>query len=190
MKSVLIAIVAAFCAHTLNAAGSENAGKAAFSELSGMSEAVPVPPAAPAPLTKSAAAGVHGNPFCWSRGKDIGADRLGMPDSFCIRSMEFIPGFNEVSKLEIKGDVLNGIFDLKLGQQCDGFFKATAIIFSRVPMVQVCAPAEAAYIELDMLVDERGTIVSDPAARSFYGETSDACDSEWNYREIKYISKI
>ncbi|OGS06655.1 MAG: hypothetical protein A2270_01375 [Elusimicrobia bacterium RIFOXYA12_FULL_51_18] len=127
--------------------------------------------------------------FCWARGKNANAERMGMAYSFCIDSLKVTAGIRENPKLNVEGDVLNGSFDLKISQPSDGLYKATAVIFKREPLIQVCASAEAAYIELSLLIDERGKIVSDPEIKSFYGKTSDTCGSSWNYREIKYALK-
>jgi len=127
--------------------------------------------------------------FCWTRGKELNADRMGMPATFCINSMAMTGGIHENPKLKLQGSVLSGTFDIKLGPPCDGLFKATAVIFERKPLIQVCAPAEAAYIEFSILIDERGKIVSDPWTKSFYGTTPDTCSTAWDYREIKYALK-
>jgi len=127
--------------------------------------------------------------FCWTRGKDFNADRLGMTYSFCINSLEITAGIHKNPKLNMKGDALSGTFDLKISPPSDGLYRATAVIFRREPLIQVCAPAEAAYIELNLLIDERGKIVADPWTKSFYGATEDTCGSPWKHSEIKYVLK-
>jgi len=127
--------------------------------------------------------------FCWARGKEVHADRLGMPMNFCVTSMRLVGDIQREPQLELQASALSGVYALKLGPMCDGFRKATARIFDRSPMIMVCAAAEAAYIEYAILIDERGKIVSDPETKSFYGTTADTCASPWNYREIKYEVK-
>ncbi|MBI4801175.1 MAG: hypothetical protein HY796_01510 [Elusimicrobia bacterium] len=145
--------------------------------------------AAPEPAARQDDGFIWRRDFCWTRGKELNADRMGMPVTFCITSMELTGGINENPKLKLQGSALSGTFNLKIGPPGDGLFKATAVIFERMPMIQVCAPAEGAYIEFIILIDERGKIVSDPQTKSFYGTTPDTCSSAWNYREIKYEMK-
>jgi hypothetical protein len=188
MKSVLSLIMTALCAQTLYASGLEDLRRTAsfeFAERTAQVSAQPVP-AAPVPDAVNDDS-VFKGPFCWNRGRDVNADRMGLPESFCVRSMKITAGIHANPKLELAADELSGVFDLKLGPPHDGLFKATSIIFNRIPLIQVCAPAEGAYIELNVLIDERGKIVSDPELRSFYGATPDTCGSPWSYREIKYI---
>ena len=131
-----------------------------------------------------------GERICWRRGKDQAADRLRMPESLCLRSMKIHIGGQSGPELELSGDGLGGVFALNLGPLHDGLLKASAIIFNRVPLIQVCASAEAAYIELSVLIDERGRIVSEPELRSYYGTTPDTCASPWNYRETGHFGRI
>jgi len=193
MKSVISLFIALFCAPMLYAGDLENIMRAASFE----NHAIDLNAAAGTTIFASprpTVPEVNKNftfkyKFCWARGKDANAERMGMAYSFCINSLEVTAGIRENTKLKVEGDVLNGSFDIKTGPPSDGLYKATAVIFKREPLIQVCAPAEAAYIELSLLIDERGKIVSDPEIKSFYGKTADTCGSSWNYREIKYALK-
>jgi hypothetical protein len=127
--------------------------------------------------------------FCWARGKEVHADRMGMPANFCVNSMRLVGDIEKAPQLELQASAMSGTYSLKLGPLCDGFRKATARIFDRTPMIMVCAAAESAYIEYSILIDERGKIVSDPETKSFYGTTQDTCSNPWNFREIQYEMK-
>lgn len=127
--------------------------------------------------------------FCWTRGKEVHADRMGMPSNFCVTSMRLVGDIVREPKLELQASAMSGVYSLKLGPMSDGFRKATARIFDKTPMIMVCAAAESAYIEYSILIDERGKIVSDPETKSFYGTTPDTCATPWDFREIKYEMK-
>jgi len=188
MRTVLNFAITALCAQTLYASGLEDLKRTVPFDLTEIAA-----PARPA----SGAANVDSEdeeftlkgPFCWRRGKEPAADRMGMPESLCIRSMSITAGINSGPKLRLTSDEFSGIYDLKIGAPHDGLFMITAIIFDRSPLIQVCAPAEAAFMELTVLIDERGKIVSDPELRSLYGVTPDTCSSPWDYREIRYLYK-
>ena len=187
MKSGLILVTILACAPALRAGDMENIKRTAAFEnyaidvkaaLGSVSVAAPKPAAAwpkeDFTLRRE---------FCWIRGKDSNAERLG------INSLEMTSGIRENPRLIVQGDVISGTFDLKISPPGDGLYRVTAVIFKREPLIQVCAPAEAAYIELDLLVDERGKIVADPETKSFYGSTENTCGSPWNYSEVKYVLK-
>lgn len=127
--------------------------------------------------------------FCWSRGKEVHADRMGMPMNFCVNLMRLVGDVQRAPKLELQGSAFSGVYDLKLGPVRDGFRKATARIFDKTPLIMVCAAAESAYIEYSILIDERGKIVSDPETKSFFGSTPDTCSTPWNFRKIQYEMK-
>ncbi len=193
MKSALTLVMVLACASALHAGDMENIKRTAAFEnyaidikaaIGSISIAAPNPavawPKEDFTLRRD---------FCWIRGKDSNAERLGMAYSFCINSLEVTAGIRDNPRLIVKGDVISGTFDLKISPPGDGLYRATAVIFKREPMIQVCAPAEAAYIELNLLIDERGKIVADPGTKSFYGATEDTCGSPWKYSEIKYVIK-
>ena len=193
MKSALTLIMLLVCASALNAGDLESLKRTAAFEnhnidikaaLASVSLATPSPA-----VTWPKEDFTLRREFCWTRGKDANAERLGMAYSFCISSLEVTASIHNDPKLNVKGNVLKGLFDLKISPPGDGLYRAKAVIFKREPMIQVCAPAEAAYIELYLLIDERGKIVADPETKSFYGTTEDTCGSPWKYSEIKYVMK-
>ena len=193
MKSALSLVMLLACASALSAGDLESIKRTAAFENYAIdvkaaigSVSVPAPnPAATWPKEDFTLR----RDFCWIRGKDANADRMGMTYSFCINSLEVTASIHENPGLNLKGDVISGLFDLKISPPGDGLYRATAVIFKREPMIGVCAPAEAAYIELNLLIDERGKIVADPETKSFYGATEDTCGSPWKYSEIKYVLK-
>lgn len=191
MKAVSIIILLA-SAQSLWASDLEQLRRTASFETSTISMDVPagLELTVPAPVPERQEDGfVWRRDFCWTRGKEVHADRLGMPMNFCVNSMRLVGDVERAPKLELQGSALSGVYDLKLGPLCDGFRRATARIFDKTPMIMVCAAAESAYIEYSILIDERGKIVSDPETKSFYGTTPDTCGTPWNFREIQYEMK-
>ena len=193
MKSAAILILVLACAPTLQAGELETIKRSAAFEyypidLKTAVDAVRVPAPKPAAAWPKEDFTVR-REFCWTRGKDLNAESMGMAYSFCINSMEVTDGIHNDPKLNLKGDILSGTFELKISPPGDGLYRAKAVIFKREPMIQVCAPAEAGYIELNLLIDERGKIVADPEVKSYYGATENTCGSPWKYSEIKYAVK-
>ena len=167
------------------------AGGTGFTDLVRSASYAPAPeaptPARPEPASdRNEGTDLPAGTPCWQRTKEPGADRMGMPPAFCVRSMKIASGIHSSRALILSADGLSGIYDLRMGPAHDGLFRASAVIYDRTPLIMVCGPAESAYMELSFLLDERGEIVSDPEVRSFYGTTPDTCAYRWDYREIVY----
>ena len=183
MKSMISLLVVLVCAPALSASDFENIRRTAAFELSGITaESASI---APGPIAPERSGFVFRGSFCWQRGKNFNAERMGMPFSFCIDSMEISGNIFEKPRLSVSGTGLSGAFDLKIGPPSDGLYKATTVIFKN-GKGSACSAGEDAYIEFSVLTDSRGKIVAEPFLKAFYGRTPDMCNSQWQYSEIKY----
>ena len=184
MKLAMSLVMVLACAAALRASDFESIRRTASFEVSGVT-AEPFS-AIPAPAAPERSGFVFKGSFCWQRGKDSNAERMNMPFSFCVNSMQISGGLFEKPRLNILGKGLNGSFDLvKVSPPSDGLYKATAIVFKN-RKGDSCSAGEDAYIEFNVLADSRGKIVAEPFLKAFYGSTPDLCHSQWRYNEIKY----
>jgi len=171
------------CAPALYASDFENMRRATAFEFSG----IPAGSGSvvPGPTAPDRASFVFRGSFCWQRGKNFNAERMGMPFSFCVDSMEISGNIFEKPRLSVSGSGLSGSFDLKIGPPSDGLYKATTVVFKN-SKGSACSAGEDAYIEFSVLTDSRGKIVAEPFLKAFYGRTPDMCHSQWRYSEIPY----
>lgn len=183
MKLAISLIAVLVCAPALRASDFESMRRMASFELAGIAASPAV--SIPGPAVPERAGFIFRGSFCWQRGKDLNAERMGMPFSFCVDSMEISGDLFEKPLLNISGTGLNGAFALKIGPPSDGLYKATAVIF-KSSNGSSCSAGEAAYIEFYVLADARGKIVAEPFLKAFYGRTPDICRPQWKYGEIRY----
>ncbi len=184
MKLAMSLAAVLVCASALQASDFENIRRAAAFELSGVTADSQTN--IPAPAAPERSGFVFKGSFCWQRGKNYNAERMNMPFSFCVSSLELSGGLFEKPRLHVIGKGLNGWFDLiKVSPPSDGLYKATAIVFKNAKGSS-CSAGEDAYIEFNVLADARGKIVAEPFLNAFYGSTPDVCHSQWQYSEIKY----
>ena len=183
MKSAIGLMVVLAGAQALHASDFENMRRTAAFELRGLTaESVAV---IPGPAAPERTGFIFRGSFCWQRGKDLNAERMGMPFSFCVSAMEISGGLFEKPLLSVSGNNIKGSFGLRVGPPSDGLYKATAIVFKN-GQGSSCSAGEDAYIEFSVLTDARGKIVAEPFLKAFYGQTPDICSSQWQYGEIKY----
>ena len=192
MKSIISLSIILACVPALGASGFEEMSRAAAFEISGIPAVgevfVPaVPAAADNGFPPAGGGAVFKGAFCWQRGKNADAERMGMPFSFCVDSMRIIGGLFDGPRLSISGNSVNGVFELKVGPPSDGLYKSTAVVF-RKSVGASCSGGEDAYIEFSVLADARGQIAADPFIRAFYGSTSDLCGAQWKYSAVKYVA--